>query len=415
MSIKVATLDSVDLNGKKVLLRVDFNSPLNENKKIIDFSRIKIHVKTIRELIDKNASVAILTHQGRPGMEDFSDLSEHSLLLEKELGYKVNFIDDIIGPHARNSIFMLKDGEVLMLDNVRFLSEENIEASGDFHSKSYMVRKLAPLFNYFINDAFATAHRKHASIVGFPYVLPSLAGRVMESEVIALKEIRDPKISPKIFVLGGTKINDSIRIINNILKNSNSSTRVLLTGLVSELFLFASGIDIGKSNKEKLEKLGGISLLSNAKSILLNYKDRILLPEDFVIEGGGVVDIKELPKKEGLIKDIGEKTIEEYSNIMREAKVIVLRGPAGVIEEKEYMKGSIELVKNAASTNAKVILGGGHLTAVLDFIPENLRTRIHNSSGGGALLLYLSGEMLPGIEALSFSASKFNLDGIQLE
>lgn len=413
MKKRIALSSKENLNKKKILLRVDINCPIGKDGKILDDSRIKIHAGTIKRLLDEDSAVVILAHQGRPGMDDFTDLSQHAELLSNYINRDIKFIDDIIGPTSISNIKKLSPGEALMLDNVRFLAEESIEASPEFHAKSFLVKKLSPYFDFFVNDAFATAHRKHASIVGFPLVLPSFAGDVMEKEIIALAEIRDPNLSPKTFVLGGAKISDSVRIIKNILGNYNDS-KVLITGLLSELFFLSAGINLGKMSRDKLEKAGALTLVGNIRDLYLKYRDRIVLPLDYVFDDGSVIKIGERIPDNREIKDIGPETISAFRREMYQSKVIVLRGPAGVIEDKRFRKGSVELMKSALSTNAKVIVGGGHLTAILDELPQEDRIKVHNSTGGGALLLFLGGEELPAIEALARSAEKFNLNGIEL-
>jgi len=402
-----------NLNGKKVLLRVDINCPIGKDKNILDDYRIRIHSETVKRLLESGAAVAILAHQGRPGMDDFTDLSKHAEIMSRYVKREIRFIDDIMGPESIRRIKSLGPGEALMLDNVRFLSEENLEASPEFHAKSYLVSKLSPHFDFFINDAFATAHRKHASIVGFPMVLPSLAGDVMEKEILALAEIKDPKLSPKVFVLGGAKMTDSVRIIKNILSNYSSS-KVMLTGLISELFYLSIGVNLGKMSREKLERAGALSLVSSIKDLYLRYKNRILLPVDYVLQDRRVARAGERIADEKQIMDVGPETSAVYEEEMRSAKVIVLRGPAGVIEEDYFRTGTRNLIRSALRSGAKVIVGGGHLTAILDEFPESERSRVHNSTGGGALLLFLGGEELPAIEALAYSAEKFNLRGIEL-
>ena len=408
----IATMNTIGLRGKRVLVRVDFNTPIDETKtKLLDDTRLKSHAETIKELVENDASVTIISHQGRPGMPDFSSLYPHYRRLMEILGEKILYTEDVIGPDARRLIKKLSRGEILLLDNVRLLSEEMIEASGPFHSKSIMIGRLAPLFDYFVNDAFATAHRKHASIVGFPYKLPSLAGRVMEKEVKALRDIRSTELKPKIFVLGGAKLNDSIRIIRNLLSNDNS-IRIFLTGLVSELFLVAMETDLGSSNIKVLEERGALSLLPKARDLLYDFNGRIFVPKDFSTNLKGELIVEKPPGIKGVIKDVGPETIDYYTRYFDEAKMIVIRGPAGVIEEG-FTEGTVYIIDRATESDARIILGGGHLNSVINMIKR--RERIHNSTGGGALLLFLSGTPLPGIEALKASASIFGLEGIRID
>ncbi len=403
----IATLDNVSFYGKKILVRVDFNSPLDrERTRLLDYTRIEAHLQTIRELLEEGSSVVLLSHQGRPGMPDFSSMELHFHILKRFLGDRVEYVEDVIGPEARRMISSLEMGHALLLDNVRLLSEEMIEASGGFHANSIMVRRLSPYFDYFVNDAFATAHRKHASIVGFPYRLPSFAGRVMEKEIKALEDISSPELSPKVFVLGGAKLSDSIKIIRNLLKN-DSSVRILLTGLVAELFAVAREINIGLSNLKVLEEKGALSLIPKAKELFFDFDDRIILPKDFLVVSDGEARIETPPlSDDGVIKDIGPETIEQYSSYYNDAAVIVVRGPAGVIEEG-FLDGTVQVIEKACDKHGRIILGGGHLNSVLDKI--RCREKIHNSTGGGALLLFLSGIKLPGIEALRESARLFKL------
>ncbi len=405
--LKLPTLDDVDVSGKKVLLRVDFNSPVGENEELLDDSRIKAHVPTIKELLEKGAAVVVVSHQGRPGESDFITLEPHAAKLSALLGQSVQFVEDVMGPEARRRIKNLKPGEVLLLDNVRFLAEENINAPPEVQEKTYLVRRLAKLFDYYVNDAFATAHRSQPSIVGFPMVLPSVMGRLMQKEVEALSKIFNPKVSPKVFVLGGGKVPDSLSIIENIVENKVAD-RILTTGLLSELFLVAKGIDLGEQNMKFLEKKGILSLVPKARRLLLSGAP-IDVPLDFVtIDDNGNVKVEPAFNVTGLIRDIGPATIRSYSELIKEAKVVVMRGPAGVMEDPRFRKGTRELVRAALESGAFTIFGGGHLTAVIEEL--GMRDRVgHISTGGGALLAFLSGKELPALKALELSAKKFGL------
>jgi phosphoglycerate kinase len=246
MGRRIATLSDVDVENKRVLLRVDINSPVNpQTGELLDVSRIMEHSVTIKELIERKAAVTIISHQGRPLDHDFVSLSGHARVLSKVLGVNVNFVDDVIGPEARRAIEKLEPGEVLMLDNTRLLAEDTIEAPPEVHSKSFLVSKLAPLFSYFVNDAFATCHRSQASIVGFSLRLPSVAGRVLERELSALNKILELGDRPKIFVLGGAKLDDTVKVIKHVVE-SRMADEVLTTGLVAVLFLIAKGVRVPK-------------------------------------------------------------------------------------------------------------------------------------------------------------------------
>ncbi len=219
----------MELSGRKVLLRVDLNSPIDKDGRILDSSRLKAHAPTIKELVERRNSVVLISHQGRPGDRDFVELQEHAQILSKYLDMNVEFVDDVMGPYAREKIKNMKEGEIILLNNVRMVSEELIEAPPQQHAKTFLVRKLSPLFDGYVNDAFATAHRSQPSLVGFPLVIPSAAGRVMEKEISALSKIFTPEESPKVFVLGGGKVLDTLRIIENLTKK-RIADRILTGG-----------------------------------------------------------------------------------------------------------------------------------------------------------------------------------------
>ncbi len=407
---KIPTIDDLDerygVEGAKILLRIDINSPIEpETGKILDDSRIRAHSITVRELAERGAAVVVMSHQGRPGGDDFVSLGEHAKLLEKYVGAPVKFIDDVIGPAARREIKNLRPGEILLLDNTRLVSEEIIEATPEKHAKSIFVQRLAPLFNYYVNDAFATAHRSQPSIVGFPLVLPSAAGRVMEKELSALAKLYRQEERPRVFVLGGGKVHDTLRILEHLHAN-RIADRILLTGLIAELFIVAKGLEIGEKNRRILETKGILPLIPRARRLLLRGLP-VETPIDFRTLVDNEVRIESLGNIKGIIRDIGPQTIKVYTEFMKEARLIVMRGPAGVIEDPRFREGSLALVKAALSSDAYVIVGGGHLNAIIAELGAQNRPNLHVSTGGGALLLFLAGEDLPGLVALSMSAKKF--------
>ena len=406
----IATLEDLDqrygLEGKKILLRIDINSPIDPiTGNILDDTRIKAHATTIRELIERRTAIVLVSHQGRPGTEDFVSLEKHAELLSKHLGTDIVFIEDIMGPYARQKIRELKPGQVLLLDNIRLMSEEIIEAVPEKHAKTILVRRLSSLFDMYINDAFATAHRSQPSIVGFPLLLPSAAGRVFEREVRALAKIYDPEISPRIFILGGGKVHDTVRIIE-YLTSKRLADRILTTGLVAELFLVAKNINIGEQNKKILEAKGILSLVPRARRILLRGGP-IETPVDFVTEYDNNVLIESVGNIKGIIKDIGPETVKMYTEFISEANLVIMRGPAGVIEDKRFRKGSRALVNAALKSNAYLIIGGGHLNTIVAELGGEKREKMHISTAGGALLLFLAGEELPALRALHISYKKF--------
>lgn len=403
--LQIPTLDDLKPQGQKALVRIDINSPISDDGHILDDSRIRAHIPTIKELLENKNSIVLISHQGRPGDRDFVQLSEHAKIMSKYLGQEIEFVEDIMGPYAQEKIKNLEKGQVLMLDNIRFISEELIEAPPQQHAKSFLVRRLYPLFNIYINDAFATAHRSQPSIVGFPLILPSAAGRVMEREVVALSKIFNSEDSPKVFVLGGGKVHDTVKIIENLVKK-RLADRILTGGLVAELFAVAKGINLGEKNMRVLESLGILSLVPRARKVLLSGAP-IEIPVDFKVEkdNGNVVEEPTI-RVTGVIKDIGRTTVEMYSSFIKEAKVTVLRGPMGIIEDERFREGSKQLLNASIEGSQFTIIGGGHMGSMVDTNTKLDEKRVHISTGGGALLLFLSGEKLPALEALSMSVRK---------
>jgi len=404
------TIDDLDerysLKGSKVLLRIDINSPVDPSTgEILDDARIRAHAVTVRELAERGAAVVVLSHQGRPGESDFVPLRQHARLLAKYSKIDVDYVDDVIGPEARKRIDALQPGQALLLDNTRLISEEIIEAKPERHAKSIFVKRLAPHVNYYVNDAFATAHRSQPSIVGFPLLMPSAVGRVMEKELAALARLYSAEERPRVFVLGGGKVHDTLRILEHLHANK-AVDRVLTAGLIAELFMLAKGIDIGDINRRLLESKGITALIPRARRLLLRGLP-LETPVDFVTLVGGEVRVETVGNIRGLIRDIGPQTVKMYSEIMREARLIVLRGPAGVVEDPRFREGSRALVKAAVDSSAFVIIGGGHLNAIVSELGLSGRLNLHVSTGGGALLLFLAGEELPGLVALQRSAAKY--------
>ena len=405
---KFLTLDDFDVKDKTVLVRVDFNSPVDpETKKVLSDTRIRAHGETtIKELAEKGAKVVILAHQGRPGEPDFISLEQHAQILGNILGKPVKFVDDVYGEKAQKAIKELKSGEILVLDNVRKFSGETKKASPEEHSKSELVMNLAPLADLFVNDAFAAAHRAHASIVGFTVLLPSAAGRIMERELKALSRVLENPEKPCIFILGGAKADDSLQISKYILDN-NIADYVLTGGITGHLFLAAKGYNLGKPNMELLEKKELMGLIPGIKELMEKYPGKIETPVDLAIEVDGKrkeITVEELPT-DYPIYDIGTKTIEKYSQIISNAKSIVFSGPPGVYEKEEFIKGTKGLFEAIANSSAFSLVGGGHSVAAVHEL--GLADRMgYISTAGGALIEFLMGKELPGVAALERAASR---------
>ncbi len=403
MVASLPSIDDVDLSGKKVLVRVDFNCPIGVEGEIIDDSRIKAHLPTIRRLVERDASVVIISHQGRPGSRDFVSLRNHADRLSSLLNQEVKFVEDVMGPTALDTIRELKEGEVLLLDNVRFVSEEIIEAPPEIQKQTYLVRRLAPLFDYYVFDAFATAHRSQPSIVGFPLAIPSVVGELMKKELEALERVMSSAEPPKLFVLGGAKVRDTVKIVEYLTKR-RVADRILTTGLVGLTFHVAKGGRVGKSVLSFLEEKGLTALIPRARTVVLSGAP-IDTPYDLkVLKGDGSIVEEPIHVVDGKPMDVGTYTVSMYSELIKEAKIVVMRGPAGYVEDPRFRKGTEDLLRAALESPAFVVIGGGHLGAMMKGYS---REGIHVSTGGGALLLALSGEPLPAVLALEHSAKKF--------
>jgi len=405
------TIDNFNLEGKKVLLRVDINSPIDpKSGRITDETRIKSHAATIREILDRGASVAILAHQGRPGDSDFTNLATHHPLLCKYVNSNINYTEDLFGPCAKSAISAMKPGDAVLLENVRFFSEENMEKLPEAQSKTYLVRLLSPLFGLYVNDAFATAHRSHPSLVGFPIVMPSAGGRLLEKEVEFLNSVSAGSARPCLFILGGGKVSDSVQLMETLLPKGMAD-KIMLTGLVSQLFLIAAGKNLGKSTVKIMEGKGLNSLLPRADTLLKRYWDKIMMPVDVAILSSD--GRREMPLDHvdhaSPVYDIGSGTIEAYRNVIMGAKTIIMRGPAGYIEDPRFTKGSEALLTALVASKAKTLLGGGHLRSISERL--GIAHQIgYFSTGGGAFITFLSGEKMPALEVLITSAKKFKAE-----
>ncbi len=388
------TLDDVVCSGKLVLLRLDINSPMI-NSTILDTLRIESHIPTLNELED--SKVAILAHQSRPGKKDFTTLRAHAEELSKLIGRNVEYIDECFSSRVIDRIKKLEVGEILMLENVRFYAEERLKRSAEEHATSFLVQRLYPNFDIYVNDAFSACHRSHASLVGFPPVIPSIVGRLVEKEVSALNKVLKGS-GKKIFILGGAKIEDSFRVMKNVLEK-NIAEKVILTGVVGNYFLMLSGIDIGEINRKVIEDNKEGLNEEEVKAFYNKFKDRIVLPIDVAVEEGGKrkdVDFNAIKNRK--IMDIGLKTISMIKEIVPQYDIAVINGPAGVFEDEKFALGTFETLK-AVSKAGYSVLGGGHITTAARIIGITRKIN-HVSIAGGACIRYLSGEKLIALEVI---------------
>lgn len=406
--VKILTIDDFDFANKTALVRVDFNSPIDpKTKKILEDVRIRAHGETtIKELVQKGAKVVVLAHQGRPGEPDFVPLAQHAKILGKILNKPVKYVPDLFGEKAKQSIKQLKSGEILVLENVRTYSKERKKGTREEHAKTDFVRSLAPLADVFVNDAFAAAHRAHVSIVGFTAVLPSAAGCIMERELNALSKALESPEKPCVYIIGGAKADDALRISKYVLEN-DIADKVLTGGVAGHLFLVAKGVDLGKPNVEFLEKKDLMGFISGIRELIRSYPDQIETPLDLAIDVDGKrkeINVDSLPSTYPIC-DIGTRTIQRYNEMIRKARSIVISGPVGIYENEEFMKGTKGILRAGAESEGFSLVGGGHTVAAVEqFGLEKKMGYI--STAGGALMEFLMGEKLPGVAALEAAAKK---------
>lgn len=399
--MKLLTIDDFELKGKTVFLRVDMNCPINpDTMEITGTKRIEEATESINAM--NEAKIVVASHQGRVGNKDYTGMEKHAKVLEKLLNKKIKYVEDVIGTSAKNEIKNLKDGEILLLDNLRLCAEENYEFSAEAASKTIMVQRLAKLFDLCVLDSFPSAHRSHPSIVGFSHVLPACAGKIVEREVRKLDEIMTVAKAPHVVVLGGSKVADRVEAIK-LLINKGRADHVLLTGLIGNVFMRAQGrikAPLGIKREEEI--------VAKAHSLIGEYPDVFSTPVDVAIDKDGSrveIDVRDLTK-EDTIYDLGPNTIEYYKKLISGAGTVFISGPPGYFEKEQFSKGTKEILEGVANSMATTIVSGGHLTSALK--KYGLVEKInHISTAGGALVLYLTGEKLPMIQSLEDAAARF--------
>jgi phosphoglycerate kinase len=403
MAKRFNTIDDFDVEDKTVLVRIDINAPVDPGSGLIlDDTRLKLHAQTVKELSNKGAKVVLLAHQSRPGKKDFTTLSQHADALSDILNLRVKYIDSLFSTSAKEAIKSLKPHEILLLENVRFFSEETLSRTPLEQSKTILVRHLSPLIDYYVNDAFAAAHRSQASLVGFTVNTPSAAGRVMEKELTVIQDALDNVEHPCVFLLGGMKPDDSIDVMENVLSNGTADS-ILTTGIVGNIVLWASGADIGEVNRNFIISKGYEDMVAKSKDLIDRFGDKVKYPIDVACEIDGKrvdIDSTEIPNES--IFDIGEKTISFYAKEIRDAKYIFANGPAGVFEDPKFAMGTEDLINAMASSDGFSLIGGGHIAAATAGL--GLEDHMsHLSSGGGACISMLAGKELAAVEALKNS------------
>ncbi|MCX6087073.1 MAG: phosphoglycerate kinase [Caldiserica bacterium] len=388
------SIKDLDVQNKRVLLRVDYNVPVSKDGAITDDKRILETLPTIRYLLDKNATVILVTHMGRPDgrIVESLRLDKIAQRLSSLLGKPVNKLNSVIGPDVTEVVANAKPGDIIMLENVRFLKEEK-------NGSEELAKKLAALADVYVDDAFATAHRPDTSVAGVPQFLPSAAGFLLEKEIDVLETVTTSARKPFIAILGGAKVSDKIGLIKNLLTKTDA---ILIGGGMAFTFLKAMGYAIGFSLVEEDYLKVADEIIEAAKT----RGTRLLLPMDVIvtneIKAGSshrIVDIEEIPADQ-IGVDIGPKTIQAFEEEIAKASTIIWNGPMGVIEIDEFAEGTKSLARIVAMrSDALTVAGGGETASVIDAL--NLQHDFkHVSTGGGAFLEYLEGKQLPGIEAI---------------
>lgn len=415
MRFGIKTLDEYELKGKTVLCRVDINQPVDrEHNTLKSINRIQACVPTIKELVDKGAKVVLMAHQGSDiEYKNFYTTEPHAKVLTELLGQQVKFIDDVCGPAARKAIADLQDGEVLLLDNVRFVSEEQtlfemkLKLSHEEQAQTLLVRKLAPLGDLYVCDAFAAAHRDQPSLCGFEQVMPSAMGRLFEAEYCAVSSVMETPEHPCVFILGGSKISDAFMMMETVLSRGVAD-KVLTGGLVANILLAAAGEEIGKGSMDFIVKSNYAEWIEKAKPLYEKYKDKIVLPCDLAYVEDGQrkeASVGSVPAHAGLV-DIGHKAVEEYEKIILGAKTVFVNGPMGIFEEEITEYGTKMVWEAMARTEGYTLIGGGDsVTATEKYGLKDKMSYI--CTAGGALIRFVSGEELPVVKALRHAAKTF--------
>ncbi len=387
------TIKDINLENKKVLIRCDFNVPMKEGK-IVDDTRITAALPTIQYALDNNAKVILFSHLGR--VKEEADLAKNNLVpvakrLEELLNQSVTFIEETRGEKLENAINNMKEKDVILVQNTRY---EDLDGKKESKNDPELGKYWASLGDVFVNDAFGTIHRAHASNVGIASHLDSCIGFLIEKELNALQELDNPE-HPFIVVLGGAKVADKIGVIENLVKKAD---KILIGGGMAFTFLKAEGYEIGNSLLDEEN-------IDFCKSIVKEYPNKIVLPVDVAItteysekEEYKVKDISDLEYNEmGL--DIGPNTESLFENYLKGAKIAVWNGPLGVYEFEKYKQGTNHILQFIVDNNIKVILGGGDIVAAAS--TSGYKDKVyHASTGGGATLEYLEGKTLPGLEAI---------------
>lgn len=390
VSYSKKTIADVPVDDRRVFVRVDFNVPLDASGHILDDRRIREALPTIRYLLDHGAKVILASHLGRPGGQPNPKYSLQPVAqrLEELLGQTVTFVPEAVGPVAESAVAQLPPGHVALLENLRFYPGEEKNDAG-------FAEQLAKLAELYVNDAFGTAHRAHASTVGITHYLPAVSGFLMQKELQTLGNALESPRKPLVAVIGGAKISSKIDVLNHLLPRVDS---LLVGGGMANTFLKAQGYAVGNSLVEN-------DLLATARQIMANAGSKLVLPVDVVVASEPeptalpeVVEIDAVPADK-MILDVGPRTVDAFGRIFQNAGTVIWNGPVGMTEVPPFAEGTLGVARELASSPATSIVGGGDLVGALEKLGMTERMT-HVSTGGGASLEFLEGKVLPGVAAL---------------
>ncbi|MDR0697150.1 MAG: phosphoglycerate kinase [Christensenellaceae bacterium] len=398
----------INVEDKTVLFRPDINSPIDSNKKISNLNRLEKSLPTLNYLLNNGARVAIIAHQGDTlDYHNLIPLKEHASILSKLSNKKVDYIDDVCGGAAIKKIKTLKKGEAVILGNLRYLTEEvstferDVKLNSQQMKSTYLIRSLTPHFDMYVNDAFSAAHRNSPSMTGFQSLLPSYAGALFYNEINALTKVMRSSTSST-FILGGAKISDAFGMMDKVL-NDGIANKILACGVTGIIMIMATGVKVGKKYYEWLNARDLLSFIDLAKRLLNDYHDKFILPMDVAFDNNGErfeISIKDLDTVNELWLDIGDTTIEVFKQNIMSASTIFMNGPPGVYENKLFDVGTREIFKAVTASSGYSVIGGGDtVSSASRFIDLNAIDYV--STAGGAMIQFISGKMLPLIEAFN--------------
>ena len=396
-ALQKATIRDVDVAGRRVLVRVDFNVPM-EAGRIVDDTRIREAIPTIQNLVERNARVILMTHLGRPDgqVDEAYRTTPLAQRLSDVIHRPVRHLDECVGPAVEAAVKAMRDGEIVMLENVRF-------HPGETKNDPAFAKQLAALGDLYVNDAFGTAHRAHASTEGVAHLMPAVAGFLMQKELDALARLTDKPVAPFVCAIGGAKVADKVGVFDFLLERVAA---FVIGGGMANTFLAANGVNVGKSLRDPdLSVAKNVITAATARGVPLHLPDDVVVADAFdADQTAETVTLDQIGER--MILDIGPETAKRYASVLAGAKTIVFNGPMGVYEKGKYQAGTravLDAIASATKNGAVSVVGGGDAAAATHMLGFD-QDVTHISTGGGATLEFLEGKTLPGVAALEAAA-----------